>query len=194
MIEDNKNEENKTEEGIHIDREGIHVKKSDGEEVHVGKSGVHVFNKAKEHVEFDFAKKVKCESRFGMINSVVGGVSILLAVVVYLLLGFLLPDGIGWVNYWPIILLAPVIPSIILAIHKRKFCVFALPLVVVATYCFIGLQFDMWHPWWILFFLIPCYYMIFGPIDAYNIKMRAMRKATKWSEQFKDIIDEDDDK
>ena len=37
---------------------------------------------------------------------------------------------------------------------------FPFPLIVVIAYIAIGILFDLWHPTWLLFLLIPAYYML----------------------------------
>ena len=89
----------------------------------------------------------------------------LLAVLIYLLLGFLLPNNLGWRVYWVIFILIPVPGALLEAIIKRRFCLVPIPLLVTATFLFLGVRFNMWHPWWLLFLAIPLYYSVFGPVD-----------------------------
>ena len=37
---------------------------------------------------------------------------------------------------------------------------FPFPLIVVIAYIAIGILFDLWHPTWLLFLLIPLYYSL----------------------------------
>lgn len=98
---------------------------------------------------------------FKAISGVIGG----LILIVYLLLGTFIENGFE--VYWVLLLLIPVIPSIFDAIGKRKFTAFLYPLLVVALYCYLGMQFGLWHPGWVLFITIPVYYLCFEPIDRY---------------------------
>ncbi len=52
----------------------------------------------------------------------------------------------------------------------RLMFVFPFPLVVVAVYLFAGTVLHLWHPAWILFLLIPCYYMIAASFKAKSLK------------------------
>ena len=178
---------------IKIGKEGIHVKTIKGKKVVISSDGIHCSTRGEDD---DYTVEIKRVSRYGMVNSVLFGISLLLFIVGYVLLGVLLPDGIGWLNYWPFLLLVPVIPSIYTAIYKKEFCAFVFPLLVVAAYCYIGMQFNLWHPGWVLFLLIPCYYIIFGPIDSYNRKIRRIKKYSniKTKLNIDDIVDDDDDK
>ena len=98
---------------------------------------------------------------FKAISGVIGG----LILIVYFLLGTFIENGFE--VYWVLLLLIPVIPSIFDAIGKRKFTAFLYPLLVVALYCYPGMQFGLWHPGWVLFITIPVYYLCFEPIDRY---------------------------
>ena len=42
----------------------------------------------------------------------------------------------------------------------RLMFVFPFPLIIVAAYLFAGRVLHLWHPAWIMFLLIPCYYMV----------------------------------
>ena len=42
----------------------------------------------------------------------------------------------------------------------RLMFIFPFPLLIVAVYVFCGTVLHLWHPTWIMFLLIPCYYMI----------------------------------
>lgn len=103
---------------------------------------------------------------FKAISGVIGG----LILIVYFLLGTLIENGFG--IYWVMLLLIPVIPSIFDAIEKRKFTAFLYPLLIVALYCYLGIQFRLWHPGWVLFITIPIYYLCFEPIDRYIHSVR----------------------
>lgn len=52
----------------------------------------------------------------------------------------------------------------------RLMFVFPFPLIVVAVYLFAGSVLHLWHPAWILFLLIPCYYMIAASLKAKSFK------------------------
>ncbi|MBE6813549.1 MAG: helix-turn-helix transcriptional regulator [Ruminococcaceae bacterium] len=52
----------------------------------------------------------------------------------------------------------------------RMMFVFPFPLVIVAAYLFAGTVLHLWHPAWIMFLLIPCYYMIAASLRAKSRK------------------------
>lgn len=94
------------------------------------------------------------------------GIMFLLALVAYLLIGFLIPDGSGWRWGWTLFFLAEVVPSLFRAILDRKFTSFNIVFAILFVYLFLGTYMGLWHPTWIMFIAIPIYYCIFGPIDS----------------------------
>ena len=109
-------------------------------------------------------KKVE-KDPFKRVTDIVAGITAPVILLAYIILGLTLPDNQGWFVYWVLFLLIPVIPSLMQAIHRRKFCDFLYPVLITAIYCFLGLEFDLWHPYWVLFLTIPVYYAVFAPID-----------------------------
>ena len=51
------------------------------------------------------------------------------------------------------------------AIEKRKVSYTAYTILVVAVYLFLGCVYNLWHPYWVIFFTIPIFYFIAGFID-----------------------------
>ena len=52
----------------------------------------------------------------------------------------------------------------------RLMFIFPFPLLIVAAYIFVGTVMHLWHPTWIMFLLIPCYYMIAAALRARSQK------------------------
>ena len=160
---------------VEIGSAKIHV---DGDEVHIDTDGIHIkTNKDDdddddddddEDIEFvkkdDLSFTVK-NSKWRLLEKIADSVTPLLVLVAYLLCGFLLPNG--WSHYWVLFFLIPIIPTLFKAIEKKRFCVFAYPVLVVGVYLTLGMFLGLWHPMWILFITIPLYYSGFGPLDAY---------------------------
>lgn len=164
--EEEKKEENseihlRDEDGseIHITKNGIYGIDEDGASFEIKKDGAQVQIEGKED---DVFKRNKKKS---IVRDIVSGSSAILILIAYLILGFVLPPSQGWAVYWTLFLLVPVIATIYEAIEKRKFTAFAYPVLVTFVYCFVGMQFHIWHPTWILFLTIPVYYIVFDPID-----------------------------
>ena len=103
----------------------------------------------------------------------------LIALVAYLLCGFLwhTPDGqpIGWASMW-ILLLSPIlIRSIYRAIVTRRLIEFNMVILVVMVYVGMGIignfyQMNFWHPYWVEFFAIPIFYTLAGAVVANQIR------------------------
>lgn len=115
-------------------------------------------------------KETLASKKLEIVQGALTAVSAFLLLCSYLVLGFLLPNGEGWAYYWFLLILIPIIPSLFDAIKKRKFTEFAFPVLITAIYCALGMFLGLWHPLWIIFLLIPAYYILFDPIDKNNHK------------------------
>lgn len=85
----------------------------------------------------------------------------------------------GWKISWTLFVLMPALISIGEVVSKKRISAFVYPCLIAAVYCFIGMKFGMWHPWWVLFLTIPVFYFIAQLLDKII---------------FKATDDEDDDK
>ncbi|MFA5481318.1 MAG: helix-turn-helix transcriptional regulator [Bacilli bacterium] len=178
-------DEAKKKDFVHIGKDGIHVESSDGEEVHISGDGIFVKDKEDE-IKFGCGDNHHGKpTKYEIVKGAISGSLAVLITAAFLLLGFLLPDGKGWTVGWILFLFIPIILSLMSAIYHRMFTKFAMPVLVVAAYMFVGMQYGLWHPFWLLFLLIPVYYTVFGPIDKLS-KHRRYEKACD-----KDTIDID---
>ncbi len=86
----------------------------------------------------------------------------LISIIAFCLLG-----GIWnlWHPAWIVFFSIPIISSLIAAIEKKKFTIFAYPIFIVAIYLCLGCILKIWHPTWVIFLTIPLYYVIFKFID-----------------------------
>ncbi|MDD4005783.1 MAG: helix-turn-helix transcriptional regulator [Bacilli bacterium] len=174
-------------ESVHIGVDGIHVESKDGEEVHISRDGIYVKDNDEE-VNIGCGKNYHFKpSKYEIAKGAVTGSFTLLVVVAFLLLGFLLPGGIGWTTGWILFLFIPIVASLFSCFHRRRITNFAMPVLVTAVYLFLGMGFGLWHPYWIVFLAIPIFYSIFGPIDKLT-RHRRIEKGIKV-----DIIDNEDD-
>ena len=146
---------------------GVHIEAEDdeGNKVHIGKDGIKLEGSDKEEIKVKDIDDQFEERLFTKIFTT--SVVPFMVVIAYILLGCLLPDGEGWRNYWVLFFLIPIIPSLMVAIQKKRFCAFAFPVLVVMVYLSIGMFANIWHPTWVMFLTIPLYYSTFGPIDAH---------------------------
>ena len=133
------------------DDEGITIVDKDGERLTIDEA-------RKKYKKYDGHKSKGWQIAITVTTSVL----MLLAVITYLLLGFYV-DYYGWTTWWIVILFPIIIASILEAIEKRDPNKFALPVLIVAVYIFLGFYYMLWHPMWILFLLIPVYYAAVAP-------------------------------
>ncbi len=99
-----------------------------------------------------------------IINSVEASL-MLLTLIAYIVLGATL--GL-WGKAWCLFFVPEILSSFARAIEKRRFCEFSIVFAVLFTYFFICCwlcNFSMFHPLWVLFLIIPIYYIAFGNID-----------------------------
>jgi len=183
---------------INVGNVDIHVKDDEGNEVHIDSNGVRVNatnEKKKEEgpkVSINLNKEIKVNTRLLIIEKAISSSVGFLVLLTYLLLGFLLPNGEGWRNYWVLFFLIPVLPSLFAALRKKRFTVFAFPVAVVMVYCSLGMFLGLWHPTWVIFFAIPLYYSIFGPIDARNAAKRFVDVKEEINKPNPDVIDNEE--
>ena len=164
----------------------IHVTDEDGSSVHIDSEGIHV-NKAKDKDDDDVVSSVhidkdgihfNCEDKDTRVSPIwamrlmlmqkISEASLpIIIVTAYLLLGFLLPDNMGWSHYWFLFFAIPVVPSLFKAIRCKRFTKFALPVLVVGVYCGLCMFIGLWHILWLMFLIIPIYYSIFGPLEKH---------------------------
>ena len=82
-----------------------------------------------------------------------------LTLIAYLIFGFAGVCG-GWAWGWLVFLLVPLYYTLVEAVFCRNATIFAFPVLVTLVYCWLGLDFGLWHPMWILFLTVPVYYCI----------------------------------
>lgn len=147
---------------------GVHLTDDEGESVRIDDEGVTIIDKDGERLSVKEAREKYHNGHkskgWEVAISVTTSVLMLCAVITYLLLGFYVPVY-GWSTWWIVILFPIIIASILEAIEKRNPNKFALPVLIVAVYIFLGMYFWLWHPMWILFLLIPVYYAAMSPFN-----------------------------
>jgi len=179
-----------SEEQIRIDGTGIHTYDKNGTKVDIDKNGIHVFDPKDgvTHVGngrvFVHDKEYFPHKGYGLAMEIVSGSISVLCLVAYLLMGFLWTEnGAGWIIGWNVFFLIPIVTSFMEAVRKRRFCVFAFPVLVCLVYLTMAMYgtvfgLDFWHPYWVEFLAIPAYYCLFGPIDK---AIHSRDKIVDWS-------------
>lgn len=180
---------------VHLGQDGIIITSDDEEDgevkVHLNHDGISISDPQDANV---YIKKHSQPNGFKVFMEILWPLSILLSVAGYIVFGFLYdqPSGIGWACGWTIILYGIVLPSLFEAIGRRKFTKFNMFFLVIGLYCGFGIWgsfngMNYWHPYWVVLFIIPIYYCVFGEIDNYLRRKRFLKTGVFEEE------DEDDD-
>lgn len=85
------------------------------------------------------------------------GLIVLICVLVYCVLGACFNL---WHPAWLIFLIIPCVISLIEAISRRNWKLFAYPLFATSMFLALGFFAHCWHPGWIIFITIPIYYVL----------------------------------
>lgn len=161
-------EQVKSDEGVEIDGDTIHLKDDEGNEVVIKDNKIECKTKDGKIVK----RKDFCDKFINVTNIVEAALG-LVAIVAYILLGSLL--GM-WHNGWIVFFIPEIICSIPRAIHKRNPFKFSFGFLVIFTYFFVcmvmpGMDANLWHPLWVIFLSIPIYHIVINVIrKAMGIK------------------------
>ena len=142
---------------VHIDWKGVHVKDVDDDtEVHVDWTGVHGHN---EDGDFSYSLEdaVNCKKKsFARSFPIV-----LLAVVVYLILGGLCDL---WTTGLLVFFVIPIYYQFVDFFTKKSWHgkLNSLPVVMISVlvFLYLGIVKDLWHPYWILLLIGPVYHSL----------------------------------
>lgn len=166
--------EKANKETVHIDKDGIHIESED-QTVHIDKSGIFVNgedikNKVHEHVHQEIvSEKKECKPLYeGIIESAL----FFTTLIAYLVLGFVL-GAKAWSTFWILVFIPDIIVSILRCVRKKRFNCFNVTFLVLFVYflvsyllpSFIASMPYLWHPLWVLFFIIPLYHITFSGVD-----------------------------
>lgn len=157
---------------VHIGKNGVHIKSKEKGEVHIGLDGINIHGNGEKHdgnccnKEKSFHVSIKKKHTvFHILRCIFDAATPFLCLIAYILMGFFLPNQVGWSQTWIVFLLIPIVPTIFSAIENRSFCAFCYPVFITGVYLILGVVFGLWHPYWFLFITIPVYYIVFAPID-----------------------------
>ena len=95
---------------------------------------------------------------------------LVIATIIYLLIGFLSKNPYRWGCWWVVYLFALSLDSFIDAIIKKDISEFSLILDLIGLYVIIGFYFNLWHPGWIIFFVEVVYSILIYKIDEHKKK------------------------
>ena len=123
------------------------------------------------------------------------GVYTLIAVIVYLALGFIF-GGKAWTVGWLIFFTVPMFSSIASSIKKRVGARwlrrFPWEVLITGGFLFVGLMYGIWHPTWVAFLLIPVLRWFIKAITPKK-KRTADGVTVDWDVDLDDDDDDDDD-
>lgn len=111
-----------------------------------------------------------------------GGLVTILCVTAYLVLGACFNF---WHPGWLIFLAVPCVITLIEAITRRNWRIFAYPVFATFVFLMIGFSTGRWHPAWIIFITIPLYYVLGDFITKNADGGKSYRKAEKREEKDK---------
>ncbi len=155
-------------ESVHIGVDGIRVTEKNGGQVNIDSHGFKHSGDGDYEREFSVGDRKQSQRarKFRMAAAITSGVSVFVALAVTLLVGFFFPvDNLGWRVGWLSVFLIPIALSVVRALRFRRFTAFDWPVLAVGAYLLLGLGWGLWHPYWVIFFSIPVFYIAFGPID-----------------------------
>ncbi len=117
-----------------------------------------------ECVDLNFYKSGSVLSSFILL------IGITLVTIIYLTLGFLLPDKNIWNVYWILYLVPFILSSFVEAVSSRKIQRFNITFLITFIYVLVGGLTSIWHPTWIMFLGIPLFYLVTDAIKKCYIK------------------------
>lgn len=162
---ENDNNDKYEKDSIKVEDSTISLTDDEGQTVKIENGHIRFFNKdgSEEHID----KKKKA------IVAAIDGLVFIAILTAYFLWSFI---GDAWNISWTLWVLMPALMSIIEAIELKQISKFLYPVFISAVYCFIGMQFDLWHPFWFLFITIPVFYVIANLFDVYVFKTKKEEK------------------
>ncbi len=154
-------------------RESIVLTDDDGSKVVITNHSYKAYDKD--------GNEVKENKKHKIALSIIDSVILLLTLTGYFVWSFVFD---AWEVSWTLWILMPAVMSIFEAIFKKQITKFVYPCLITFLYCFLGMQFGLWHPVWALFITIPFFYIIGDMFDKYVFKTKPLDE---------DDEDEDDD-
>lgn len=142
-----------------------------GEEVKVASdleiTGDNIKVKSDGKIRFIKSKEAKAEAK---IATIVCSSIMLISLIVYVLLSVFYDSSLwGWL--WVILLIGPVISSVIDVFYYKNIKKLNIVFIAIIVYIPLGMLKDLWHPGWVVFLIIPVFY-IFATIvnNIFGIK------------------------
>ncbi len=160
-IKDKENTNSKANDSIKIDKDTVNLTDDEGQTVRIEDGHIKLINPdgTEEHID----KKKKA------IVAAIDGIIFICTLIAYILWSTL---ANAWYISWVLWVLMPAVMSIVEAVEYKQLSKFLYPVLVAAVYCFIGMKYELWHPYWLLFVTIPVYYIMANLFDVYVFKTK----------------------
>ena len=192
-----KDEQQKRKDRVSISSDGIHVESEDGDSVHIGTHGIHI-NDSNYKYKFDDSSD-KRHKVVGLLN----GIFFALACLAYILIGVFCKGpsfasgstNNGWAVGWIVFLLAPIIPSIVDAIWKRRLSKVNFFFMGLSAFLYLGMMYGLWHPWWCLIVASIVIHIVISSIEGaiFDDEKKFVIHGNHDEDEDEDEDDEDDD-
>lgn len=193
--EEKRTDSNKKKESVKIDHNGIHIVDKD-DEVHVTWHGIDIKSSEKDDDNYNSYYEEKWKERSGLkfkypkmliLKSIINGSGYLLITVIYLILGFTLPNGEGWKIYWTLYFIPEILNSTINCFLHKRVSSFNITFLSCFIYLFVGMYMNLWHPTRLIFLAIPLFYVIVENIEKI---IKINKKKKEYNDKVVEIIED----
>lgn len=193
--EEKRTDSNKKKESVKIDHNGIHIVDKD-DEVHVTWHGIDIKSSDKDDDNYNSYYEEKRKERSGLkfkypkmliLKSIINGSGYLLITVIYLILGFTLPNGEGWKIYWTLYFIPEILNSTINCFLHKRVSSFNITFLSCFIYLFVGMYMNLWHPTRLIFLAIPLFYVIVENIEKI---IKINKKKKEYNDKVVEIIED----
>ena len=153
------------EEHVKVNGEDIVINTSNGEEVLITGDNIKVEKDGK--IKYIKSTEAKMEAR---VATIVCSSIMLISLILYVLLSVFVSETFwGWL--WVALLVGPVVSSIIDMIYYKNLKKLNIVFIAIIIYIPLGMLKGLWHPAWVVFLLIPAYYIFAGIVNnVFGIK------------------------
>lgn len=193
--EEKRTDSNKKKESVKIDHNGIHIVDKD-DEVHVTWHGIDIKSSDKDDDNYNSYYEEKWKERSGLkfkypkmliLKSIINGSGYLLITVIYLILGFTLPNGEGWKIYWTLYFIPEILNSTINCFLHKRVSSFNITFLSCFICLFVGMYMNLWHPTRLIFLAIPLFYVIVENIEKI---IKINKKKKEYNDKVVEIIED----
>ena len=187
QVKDKEEKDEHADDRVVINNNGVTLHDKKGNTVKINNDGVTKIDK-----DGNVTKK-EVDTAIAVIGTIEGGLCIL-ATIAYILLGSLL--GL-WGSAWVLFLVPEILCSIMRAIRKKNAQHFNMAFLATFVFFFVcmwypGLDAQLWHPMWVVFFAIPLYHTSVGALNK-ALGKEEENHCKKCEEKDEDDDDEEDD-